>query len=73
MRVILLTQIGNSIASNPNQGYSDSMRVLSYIRRQGGQTSDIALKEHLGYDGIYLQRIINDLERNQAIRCITSA
>ena len=70
MKIYALTQIGNSIASNPSHNTSLPDRVLSVMRRHGNSASDEYLKDNLGVDGNELQKAIVTLQENNAVRVV---
>ena len=70
MKIYCLTQIGNSIASNPSHTNSLPYRVLSVLRRHGGSGSDEYLRDNLQIDGNELNRAIETLKENNAIRTV---
>lgn len=68
----ILTNVGEALASSPNNSGSNAMRVLYYLRRHGRQASDAQLCDHLGINGTELRHVMGALEQNQAIKCVVS-
>ena len=73
MKIIILTQIGDSISSNPNNNNTTAYRVLSYLRRHGKQATDSQICDHLGLDGTQLRVAVAELEKAQAVKTVVSA
>ncbi len=72
MKIIILTNIGDSIAANPNQSGSTASRILSYLRRHGRQSSDESLCDHLSLSKVEFNNAMRDLESNQMVKTIVS-
>lgn len=72
MRIYVLTSVGEALSSNPSNSGSNAMRILYYLRRHGKQASDQQLLDHLGLSGTELNAVMNDLERNSAIKTVIS-
>lgn len=73
MKIFSLTPIGQNLASSPNNSGSDSMRILYYLRRNGGSSSDEKICDHLNMNGSQLRVAMSELMRNNAVKMLTSA
>lgn len=66
MRIYVLTSVGQSLASVPSSDLSDGRRVLSWMRRRGGQATDEQMADYFGGDAMKARLAINSLTRGDA-------
>lgn len=62
-----MTRIGDSFASQISNSPTNGLKVLYYMRRNKGKTSDVQLQEHVIPDKYELQTTIQRLIRENAI------
>jgi len=70
MRILVLTDVGDSMASAPTNNPSVAMKILYWLRRRGGKGTDDQLSEYVESDRGQLQLALNKLIRAKAITIV---